>query len=115
MFKGAVCRILSLAALMLAPSLAHAGLIQQTQSFSLSTSGNTYGYSYGGSNTNATNRSGNLLFDGFDSSLGLLTGVELSFASSFSIGGSGGASDSRPYTRYESYRVKVSDFGCGFL
>lgn len=113
MFKGAVCRILSLAALMLAPSLAHAGLIQQTQSFTLTSSGSVS--SYYNSNSSTNSRTTNLLFDGFDSSLGLLTGVELSFTSSFSMGGNGSASDSRPYTHYENYRVRVSDFGCGFL
>ncbi|MBQ1784060.1 MAG: hypothetical protein II007_10435 [Gammaproteobacteria bacterium] len=113
MFKGAVCRILGLAALMLGPSLAHAGLIQQTQSFNLTSSGSVSGYYNSYSSTNS--RTANLLFDGFDSSLGLLTGVELSFTSSFSMGGNGGASDSRPYTHYERYRVKVSDFGCGLF
>lgn len=113
MFKGAVCRILSLAALMLAPSLAHAGLIQQAQSFTLTSSGSVS--SYYNSNSSTNSRTANLLFDGFDSSLGLLTGVELSFASSFSMGGNGSASDSHPYTHYESYQVKVSDFGCGFF
>ncbi len=111
MFNGAVCRTLGLAALVLAPSLAHAGLVQQTQSFSLSSSATVGTYDYTASNS--ASRSSELLFAGFDTSLGLLTAVDISFASSFNVSATGSASDysSESYTYSYGYSYSCGLFG----
>lgn len=111
MFKGAVCRTLGLAALVLAPSLAHAGLVQQTQSFSLSNVA-TVGTS-DSTASNSSSRSSELLFAGFDTSLGLLTAVDISFASSYNVSATGSATDysSESYTYSYGYDYSCGPFG----